>query len=57
MGLPGRRQVEMGLAGELTLMSRRRLRSLVPPGTAFKLGYTGLKLGPFSSNIFLFLHR
>ena len=42
---------------ELTLMSRRRLRSLVPPGAAFKLGYTGLKLGPFSSNIFLFLHR
>ena len=42
---------------ELTLMSQRRLRSLVPPGAAFKLGYTGLKLGPFSSNIFLFLHR
>ena len=42
---------------ELTLMSRRRLRSLVPRGAAFKLGSTGLKLGPFSSNIFLFLHR
>ena len=50
-------QVEMDLAGGAYLMSRRRLRSLVPPGAAFKLGYTGLKLGPFSSNIFLFLHR
>jgi SAM-dependent methyltransferase len=42
---------------ELILMTRRRLRSLVPAHADYELGYTGLKLGPLSSNLFLFLRR
>jgi hypothetical protein len=38
-------------------MTRRRLRSLVPAHADYELGYTGLKLGPLSSNLFLFLRR
>jgi 2-polyprenyl-3-methyl-5-hydroxy-6-metoxy-1,4-benzoquinol methylase len=38
---------------ELILMSARHLSSLVPPGSAHQVGYTGLLLGPFSSNLFL----
>jgi hypothetical protein len=38
---------------ELILMSARHLSSLVPPGSANQVGYTGLLLGPFSSNLFL----
>jgi len=38
---------------ELRLMSRSRLGALVPKGVPFKIGYTGISLGPFSSNLFL----
>jgi SAM-dependent methyltransferase len=38
---------------ELILMSSRRLSSLVPPDLPFRIGYTGVRLGPFSSNLFL----
>ena len=38
----------------LILMSRRRLRELVPNRTRkVSVGYTGLRLGPLSSNLFL----
>jgi hypothetical protein len=39
----------------LILMSRHRLRELVPAGVTAAVGYTGLPLGPFSSNLFLFI--
>ena len=39
----------------LILMSRRRLAALCPPGRRMQIGYTGLKLGPFSSNLYLYL--
>jgi SAM-dependent methyltransferase len=38
---------------ELTLMSSSRLRSVVPVGVPHHIGYTGLRLGPFSSNLYL----
>jgi methyltransferase family protein len=38
---------------ELILMSARHLSSLVPSGSPYRVGYTGLLLGPFSSNLFL----
>ncbi|HWK44678.1 MAG TPA: methyltransferase domain-containing protein [Stellaceae bacterium] len=38
---------------ELTLMSKRLLSSLVPEGKSYRVGYTGLSLGPFSSNLYL----
>ena len=41
----------------LILMSRRRLAALCPPGCRMRIGYTGFKLGPFSSNLYLFLER
>jgi hypothetical protein len=41
----------------LILMSKRRLKALVPPGIAPTIGHTGLMLGPFSSNLFLFVDR
>jgi hypothetical protein len=38
----------------LILMSRRRLRELAPSrGRKVSVGYTGLRLGPLSSNLFL----
>jgi len=43
--------------GNLILMSRRGLASLVPPGTPARIGYTGLRLGPCSSNLFLYLDQ
>jgi len=39
----------------LILMSKRRLRDLVPAGVEASVGYTGLVLGRFSSNVFLFV--
>jgi hypothetical protein len=39
----------------LILMSRDRLASLSPPRAA--IGYTGLRLGPFSSNLMLFVDQ
>jgi hypothetical protein len=41
----------------LILMSKRRLEELAPVGIAATIGYTGLMLGPFSSNLFLFADR
>lgn len=41
----------------LILMSLRRLAALCPPGARAVLGRTGIKLGPFSSNLFLFAER
>jgi len=38
----------------LILMTRRRLRGLVPPHRDAVIGTTGIPLGPFSSNLFLF---
>jgi SAM-dependent methyltransferase len=37
----------------LILMSRRRLAALCPPGAQVRIGYSGLRLGPFSSNLYL----
>ena len=39
----------------LILMSWRRLSALAPEGAAPALGHTGIWLGPFSSNLFLFI--
>jgi hypothetical protein len=41
----------------LILMSKSALAALSPPGIDAKAGYTGVRLGPFSSNIFLLLQR
>ena len=38
----------------LILMSQDRLRGLVPPDTKVAVGRTGIPLGPFSSNLYLF---
>ena len=40
---------------ELILMSRGRLKRAVPQGRRMDIGYTGLHLGPFSSNLYLAL--
>jgi hypothetical protein len=40
---------------ELRLMSAPRLRSVVPFGARHQIGYTGLRIGPFSSNLYLAL--
>jgi Methyltransferase domain len=38
----------------LILMTRSRLRGVAPPiGRSVQVGYTGLRLGPFSSNLYL----
>jgi hypothetical protein len=36
-------------------MSKQRLHAAVPGGMASSMGYTGIPLGPFSSNLFLFI--
>jgi hypothetical protein len=41
----------------LILMSIGRLAALARPDTAFSVGYTGILLGPFSSNLFLFIDQ
>ena len=38
----------------LILMSRRRLFSVCPPGAKVEIGLTGLPLGPFSANLYLY---
>jgi hypothetical protein len=38
----------------LILMSRTRLRDACPEGVALKIGTTGITLGPWSSNLYLF---
>ena len=40
---------------ELILMSKSRLRAAVPAGVRSEIGATGLDLGPFSSNLYLFI--
>lgn len=37
----------------LILMSRRRLHELAPKTRTVRIGYTGLRIGPLSSNLFL----
>jgi SAM-dependent methyltransferase len=39
----------------LILMSRRRLAGLAPAAADCTIGHTGIMLGPFSSNLFLFI--
>jgi len=41
----------------LILMSCYRLKSLVPPNTNAKISYTGLPIGPFSSNLALIIDQ
>jgi ubiquinone/menaquinone biosynthesis C-methylase UbiE len=41
----------------LILMSKSRLRRLAPSGRHVVLGETGIRLGPFSSNLYLFVER
>jgi hypothetical protein len=36
----------------LILMSMKQLRELLPDGLDARVGYTGLQLGPFSSNLY-----
>lgn len=45
------------LPEELIMMTRGRLQALVPSGTPFRIFYTGLRCGPFSSNIALVIDR
>jgi|SRR5579875_1078027 len=41
----------------LRLMSPSRLRSIVPAGISCEIGYTGLRLGPVSSNMYVYLSQ
>jgi hypothetical protein len=41
----------------LILMSRARLRAACPPGVPVRIGSTGLLLGPFSANLYLYWDR
>jgi Methyltransferase domain len=41
----------------LLLMSRTSLAALIPAGTRAQIGYTGLRLGPCSSNLFLLVDQ
>ena len=41
----------------LILMSKSCLRRLAPAGRRIVLGETGIYLGPFSSNLFLFIEQ
>lgn len=47
------RRAEWSDPANLILMSPRRLRALCPPGRRGQVGISGLKLGPFSSNLYL----
>jgi SAM-dependent methyltransferase len=42
---------------ELSLISKRSLQAIVPPGGVVEIGYTGMYLGPFSSNLFAFIDQ
>jgi Methyltransferase domain len=47
-------QTQWAREENLILMTRRRLRRVVAPiGRNVQIGYTGLRLGPFSSNLYL----
>ncbi len=39
----------------LILIAERRLAQMAPPGHVARVGHTGLPLGPFSSNLYLFM--
>jgi hypothetical protein len=41
----------------LILMSRAGLEALAPPGIRCTIGYTGIALGPLSSNLFMFMDQ
>jgi Methyltransferase domain len=45
---------EWALERKLILMSRKLLCELLPPGTDARVGYTGLPLGPLSSNLYVY---
>ena len=47
------RKGEWANESNLILMSKRRLMSLAPAGAVVE--YTGLRLGPWSSNLLLFI--
>lgn len=42
---------------QLILMDRAALKRLLPPGADYTIGYTGLRLGVLSSNLFLTIRR
>ena len=47
-------QSQWAREANLILMTRGRLRRIAaPPGRSVQIGYTGLRLGPFSSNLYL----
>jgi hypothetical protein len=46
-------KTEWGRPENLILMSRRRLQELAPKNRRVRIGYTGLRMGPLSSNLFL----
>jgi|ERR1700722_175171 len=48
---------EWARSDNLILMSKRRLAALAPPHARGSVGYTGIRLGPFSSNLFLFINH
>jgi hypothetical protein len=45
------------LEENLILMSKRKLRTLAPENRKIDIGYTGLKLGPFSSNLYMHIAK
>lgn len=49
------RKDEWAKSENLIMMSRRHLLSLSPRGRSATVGYTGIKLGPLSANLFLYL--
>ena len=46
-------KLKWSLQEELILMTKNKLRKLVPIGRRYEIGYTGIKLGPMSSNLYL----
>ena len=55
LGCKAARATEWANPANLILMSRRRFATLCPPDRRARVGYTGFRLGPFSSNIYLCL--
>jgi hypothetical protein len=49
------RKTEWARKESLTLISRKQLRSLTPQGMLAVVGYTGIRLGIFSSNLYIAL--
>ena len=50
-------KAEWGEQRNLILMSRGRLRRIWPQNDAVKVGFTGIRLGPFSSNLYAHWRR